>query len=385
MVATVHNERVGTTEMGVLLVGPIPPPYSGPEVVTQNFMRLGRDYGITYFHVSTSNRSNASKGALSAANVLRATVQVIRFTYVALKKRHCAQIAHIPLAQNSTGVLRDIVLMTIALLLRYKVIAHFHGGQFDKFLSRCRFAWIVRLVLGRVDRLIVLDDRIVPQFGFMFPDKILVVPNTVSSEWIGQFAGVERHCSQPLKILFVGHLSVAKGFLDLIQALVLIKEICNFELYCAGEVIVSERNIAVPGIDLNDGFFRAERLIETGQIRSQVHFCGTVIGERKRELFAECDVLCLPSYSEGMPLVILEAMFAGMAVVASRVGAVINMVDESVLVDPGDVGALGQVFLNLTLEDLTRLGKENRSRANSFYHYTQVMERVRQTYDALWV
>ena len=160
-----HTERVGTTEMGVLLVGPIPPPYSGPEVVTQNFMRLGRDYGITYFHVSTSNRSNASKGALGAANVLRAAGQVIRFTYVALKKRHCAQIAHIPLAQNTSGVLRDIVLMAIALLLRYKVVVHFHGGQFDKFLSQCRFSWIVRLVLGRIDRLIVLGDRIVPEFN----------------------------------------------------------------------------------------------------------------------------------------------------------------------------------------------------------------------------
>lgn len=70
-------------------------------------------------------------------------------------------------------------------------------------------------------------------------------------------------------------------------------------------------------------------------------------------VYASLDVLVQPSYREGMPMTILEAMASGIAVVATRVGAAADVIEDGVtglLVDPSDVPALTQAVRSL-LED----------------------------------
>ncbi|MCF2530186.1 glycosyltransferase [Yinghuangia soli] len=72
---------------------------------------------------------------------------------------------------------------------------------------------------------------------------------------------------------------------------------------------------------------------------------------------AELDVLCLPSVTEGAPLVVLEAMAAGVPVVATRVGGVPAQLDggqAGVLVEPGDADALSDALVRLIDEPRER-------------------------------
>jgi glycosyltransferase involved in cell wall biosynthesis len=76
-------------------------------------------------------------------------------------------------------------------------------------------------------------------------------------------------------------------------------------------------------------------------IQESVHFLG--VQENIPGVLASIDVLAMPSLSEGMPMALLEAMAAGKAVVASRVGAIPKVIDHGVngwLIDSGDVNGL---------------------------------------------
>lgn len=367
----------------VLLVGPVPPPYAGPEMVTRTLLKLAPRYGVRYRHIDTSNRSNAAKGSVHVANVVRAGRQVLRFLGGALVHRmRGGRIAHIPLSQNTTGVLRDIVLIRIAQLLGYETIVHFHGGQFDQFYARTMLKPIVSGVLRRATRLIVLGSAISRQFPFVAKDRIVVLPNPVDPEWLDLFPeDTDRDAHPPLKILFVGHLSRAKGLVDLVEAVAQVAQHKAVELHCVGSPIDKERNIRVAGRFMDQGLAAAKSLVESRGLRHAVFFHEPVSGPKKRDRFWASHVLCLPSYSEGMPLVVLEAMFSGLAVIASNVGAIADIIDARWTVEPGRVDALAARIMAMTPSRAQDIGRAYRKRAQDHYHPAKIVQRLRAIYD----
>jgi glycosyltransferase involved in cell wall biosynthesis len=104
-------------------------------------------------------------------------------------------------------------------------------------------------------------------------------------------------------------------------------------------------------------------------------------------LLAGCDVLCLPSTIEGLPLVVLEAMAHGKPVVASAVGGTPELVvdgETGLLVPPGDVDALVRALRDLldNSERARRLGEAGRARARVSFSAEAAADRVLGLYDA---
>jgi glycosyltransferase involved in cell wall biosynthesis len=164
-------------------------------------------------------------------------------------------------------------------------------------------------------------------------------------------AAAERRTAEPdgpLRILFVGNEVRRKG-LDL-----LIEAVERLELDAVLEVVSGD---AVPDSDR----VRAHRGVEPGS-------------ERLRELFAAADVFAFPSRADAVPWVVLEAMAAGLPVLASRVGAVEEMVgDAGVLVPPGDLDQLVAGLRRLGDPELRRrFGERGLARATE--HYDRVVQ-----------
>ncbi len=106
----------------------------------------------------------------------------------------------------------------------------------------------------------------------------------------------------------------------------------------------------------------AQRLVTELALDGLISFEGWVLGEQKRAVLAESDVLVVPSHREGLPNALLEAMAAGMPVIAARVGAIPDVVEEGVsglLIDSGDVDALARALARLAMDsdERARLGR----------------------------
>ena len=120
-------------------------------------------------------------------------------------------------------------------------------------------------------------------------------------------------------------------------------------------------------------------------IADALDFPGWVGGERKQALLERAALLVLPSHVENMPISVLEAMAAGDPVVATRIGAIPEMVEHGVtglLVPPGDVPALAGALEELLADPARRerMGEAGRARAARHYSVDHVMPRLEAIY-----
>ena len=159
---------------------------------------------------------------------------------------------------------------------------------------------------------------------------------------------VRRPPGAPLRLLFVGRLEPIKGAATLLAALA-----------------------ASPGLRLTlagDGSQRELLAREAAWCGERVRLLGHVPREHVRSLFAEHDVLVVPSHvtalgrTEGVPHALLEAQAHGLPVVASAVGGIPEVVDDGrtgLLVPPGDAPALAAALRRLDgdRDEVSRLGR----------------------------
>jgi glycosyltransferase involved in cell wall biosynthesis len=138
---------------------------------------------------------------------------------------------------------------------------------------------------------------------------------------------------------------------------------------------------------IGDGPLREELKTLARQLglEQRVHF----LGHRPdaRALIELLDVLVVPSFTEGSPLIVLETMAAGVPVVASAVGGIPDQVrhdKEGLLVPPGDPRALGDALLRLLRDpDYARsLGEAGRERVASELGYANMLQRIETVYRA---
>jgi glycosyltransferase involved in cell wall biosynthesis len=124
-------------------------------------------------------------------------------------------------------------------------------------------------------------------------------------------------------------------------------------------------------------------LAEELGIAARVHFLGTIVSADNTHQYFDVSVLC--SRSEGFPNTIIEALAARRPVVATRVGGVVDVVDDGVtglLVPSEDVAALTQALQRLRADPelRTRLGAAGEQRVSSDYSQQNVMSKLQKLY-----
>ncbi len=151
----------------------------------------------------------------------------------------------------------------------------------------------------------------------------------------------DRTAGDPPRLLFVGRLERVKGIFILVQAI----------------AVLAKHGKAATLTIVGDGSLREEvlELVVKLGLRELVEFRGYVgFGPSLFALYREADVLVLPSYSEGLPLVVLEAMANSLPVVATRVGGIPSVVEDwynGRLVAPGDPEALAQAITDVVADE----------------------------------
>ena len=237
--------------------------------------------------------------------------------------------------------------------------------------------WAARLVSGwasrRARRMIavssVIRDRLIERDRVPH-ERITVIPNAVSRiSGDGSGADPPPDLGDGPRVGIVARLQPEKGVADFVKAAARV----------AGSV--PETGFIVVG----DGPLRDELpvLAERLGVRDRIRFLGT--RSDVGALMALMDVIAVPSLSEGSPLVTLEAMAAGVPVVASEVGGIPDQIRhrrEGLLVPPGDASSLADAILEL-LRDPARartLGEEGYRRATSEFAHETMVARVEGVY-----
>lgn len=263
-------------------------------------------------------------------------------------------LAYIHVGGNAS-LYRKVPFILLARLLRRRVVTHFHAGDFDFYYYRQPWLGreIIRRGLGLSHLLITVSDHLGQRLNQLLPDSdVTVIPNGIRT---AIFNGRQKVSNQHIRLLFVGAMGKLKGECDLIYAL---EQVPNLE---------SSLRLTL----LGDGAETLKPFFQNSGVWPLIEHLGPVKMEERVKYFKRADLFVLPTYAEGMPVAVIEAMAAGLPVIATRVGGIPELIDDGVegyLVAPGDVEALADRIARLIRDpsERQRMGKRGQVKARKF-------------------
>jgi glycosyltransferase involved in cell wall biosynthesis len=275
------------------------------------------DFNISYI---SSTRENARfKTIFSFFSFLQYLIRLIKDTSVIY--------VH---TSSYNSFRRKLPFLIAALLLNKKVVLHIHPTHFYKYLCAIK-GLEKKIVFNTIDRIryfVVLTHGMKSKLKNLFSKKsIFVLPNAVDISRMQLKRAFKRESNS---FLYLGWYIKEKGVYDLVDA---------------ADLLLKR------GKTIQIRFYGTK---EIHNLREYVHKKGLnnhlaindwIDGNKKLELLHSCTALILPSHSEGIPNVILEAMATKTPIISTDVGglkSVLRTMENSIIVKPQDINDISE-------------------------------------------
>lgn len=301
----------------ILLVSPSPPPVGGIQSWTVNILGYAKSQDqieLCYEDTSVKYRGMLEIGLWKRITAgIRVTNDVIRAIKSTIRVNN-PTIIHLT-SSASLALIKDYLILRVAKKLKVPVIIHWHFGRIPDLAIKKNWEWrLISFIIRKSAYSIVIDNhsyKALINAGF---DNIANIANPVSNE-LAKIANlhdnIERHVDKG-KIVFVGHVFVNKGIYELVEVCLTLPTVKQLKLI--GPVMDDVKTeLETIARKRGDGKW----LVLTG-------------AKSKEDVFSEIassELLVLPSYTEGFPNVIIEAMALACPVVATNVGAIPEMLN----------------------------------------------------------
>ena len=230
------------------------------------------------------------------------------------------RIVHIHAASDASFE-RKMLVFNLARFFKKKTILHMHAGEFDRYYKESSRKKQIKKTVMNCDKLIALSKswrEYYIAFGKKSKD-IILLNNIVDTQ------KKPKTYQRNLHLLYLGWLGEKKGVFDLMDVIIEHKE----EL----------KGLFLLKLGGFDNYERINALIKNNALEELVTLEGWVSGEKKISILDWANVFILPSYYEGLPISILEAMSNGMPIISTPIGGIPDVVKDGVngiLVEPGN-------------------------------------------------
>lgn len=296
-------------------------------------------------------------------------------------RRRPVDVLFIATAHNWGGLLRDIPLVLATRRLCAHRVLHFHGSHSDRLVAPGHrlLKLASRLLVRQADATLVLSTQERDEWSAFLPNSRFDV---VTNPFVPDAAApipldAARELSQTTPpaeptILYVGRLVPQKGVADLLQALAHLNAAVPCRLVVAGD-----------GPSAN-ALAQQARLLG---IADKIDWRGHVSGEALGACYRQADVFVLPSYREGFPTVLPEAMSRGLPIVTTNLPGAAERLAEGVnalFIPPREPEKLAEAIERLLADDGLRatMAANNLAKVKEFApaavtpRYLTILERV---------
>ncbi len=314
---------------GIVFVGPGQLSQGGISTVIGNYSKTAfwQEFDCRHFSSTADLSSTLIKLVYGAWRI------AVFAVYLLVSRRPWAISIH---TAHRGSFYRKLCYLVIARLFQVPAVLHVHPAAFAEFYAdgsglRKR---AIRLAGRLSDRIVFLSDGMLDELADVFPaTKLSVLVNPVD---IQRYRTDRRAVDQPRpRVLFLGWIIADKGVYDLVEAIPTVLKVFPDALFTfAGNKEVD----------------RLRDLIARRRLQQSAEVVGWVEGEKKLALLRSSSLLILPSYTEGMPNVILEAMASKLPIVTTPVGAIPSVLthdETAVFVEPGNVESIANGVMEL--------------------------------------
>ncbi|MBQ6815007.1 MAG: glycosyltransferase family 4 protein [Lachnospiraceae bacterium] len=315
-------------DVKVLMIGAGRDVQGGVSTVVNQYYECGLDNKVNLTYLPTVEDGSKLKKLIIAIK------SIISFRKYASKY----DVVHVHMASRASFH-RKSIFIKYAKKINKRIIIHMHGAEFDIFYENecnAKAKEKIKSIFSLADKVVVLSEEWKEFFSKICnKEKIMVLYNAV------KITDYYRNDYIDKNILFLGRLGKRKGTYDILEAIPkVIKEVEDVHFYFAGDGELD----------------RCRQICEEKGIASYVTFLGWIKGEKKDEYLKKCSTYLLPSYNEGMPMSVLEAMSYGNIVIASDIGGISKIIQDGengYLIRPGDVDGISDRLIS-TLKDINR-------------------------------
>ncbi|SET02178.1 Glycosyltransferase involved in cell wall bisynthesis [[Clostridium] aminophilum] len=324
----------------VIMIGPGRDVMGGVSTVINNYYAIGLDNDVDLYYLPTMEDGSKVKKLVVAAKAYMAFGRLV--------KKY--DIVHIHMAAQASFD-RKSLFVKRAKKIGKKIIIHQHAADFDKYFfeqvddkKRTR----IKEIFGLADKVIVLSEEWAEFFGKNVCDqgKIEVLYNgVVMPEY-------EKKDYSDHNVLMLGRLGERKGTYDLLKAIPkVLEQIGDATFYFGGDGDVEQ----------------CKKIVAENGLADHVKFLGWVRDEVKEKYLKTCNTFILPSYHEGMPMAVLEAMSYGLTTISTNAGGIPQIIEQGVSgirVEAGDIDAISSALIDVLKDKDKRmaLGKAGRER-----------------------
>jgi len=267
----------------------------------------------------------------------------------------------------SISLLKDWYLLRKANHHGVRTCLHLRFGRVPELAQKNNWEWkILKRVAKLSDKVIAIDKRTYTTFVDHGFNNICLLPNPLFEHVLSYITSEQSKIKrQQNKVVFVGHVIETKGVFELIEAY---NALSGMELHLIGP-ISEETKQRIKNLVLNP---------------AHLHIYGGIPHKEVIREMLSASLFVLPSYSEGFPNVILEAMACGCPIVATQVGAIPEMLEEEdgkqygIIVQPQSTHQLQEAIHRMLNCDSLReeCGRNARLRVHERYTMAQVWQQL---------
>ncbi len=312
----------------VLVVGQLPPPVHGSNVMAQRFMEALAANGVAAVMVEKKFSRELDQVGKRSAGKLLALPKICRSLLDRIRRDQPA-VCYYFITVGLSALLVDCLLLWLLRRKKVPYVLYFHGMGYRAYEAATYFGvrGVIRYTLKHALGGLVVGERLKPDVNHCIPDdRLYVLPNGIPA--VDKSTAATGTAPAEVTLLFLSNLIPAKGPLTFLKV--------ARDLRDRG---VAARFILAGRAACADYLARLKQFIAEQRLTQQVVLPGPVYGADKAALLRQADIFVFPTTKDVFGLVNLEAMQWGLPVVSSPVGAIPEIIRDGVngyIVDPGD-------------------------------------------------
>jgi len=313
----------------VLFFGDLAPEYMAGTSISAKMVLDALDGKFHIIHIP-ENDDWSTHARTSVRKYIKAIKDCGKMAFVSFRLKPNVFYMHLP--SSPGGIVKTLFLVIATRLVgRSRIIMHIHRGDYsERHSSSAIIRWATVLIDRLCSKIFVLSTQHFDSLKDKFRNaELVILENTIENEE----KGPSTNHGDKIVFLYLSNYILQKGVLDLLIAFEAVKD--------------KDENVVLKlyGNSFDESF--------TNQLRAyhddkQIVLGGPISGTEKFAQIQSADCLILPSWNEGQPLAILEAMAMGTPVIATDVGFIRETVGENYpyLVPPRNPDELSTAIIN---------------------------------------
>ncbi len=354
----------------ILFVAPLPPPYGGITnwvLILRDCLRKDTEFDLVDILNISPNKRDLD-GRTLYDRILKQGIQMLKLNSklkkIILDKK--PDVIHMT-TSGKLSLIRDLLFLYTAKRFKVPVVYHIHFGRIPEMLKKNNIEWkLMEIAIKLSTKTIAIDGKTYDVLKEIFStEKIKKVYNPFNIKSIS-FLTTDTHPKK--EITFLGWCVKTKGITELIEAW---SNICvkfpKWKLRLIGPMQE-----------------KYQENLKQKYSFDQVIITGEVSHKDAIELLNNGEIFILPSYTEGFPNCILEAMALKKPIIATNVGAIPEMLEKysGILIEPKDVNSIEISLKTLLLDE--HLREKLGNRAQKFLLNNFEVNVIFPVYKSIW-